>query len=99
MTQGGTTNNEEVLQGSRAVVESASWGFRFEGFWVLRVCWVSFFLWAALAVRVYTSCVLRGTFHFFNKTLLLIKKNNEEDKEGNKTLIGVLNSRHEMVFN
>jgi hypothetical protein len=21
-------------------------GFEFEGFWLLRVCWVSFFLWA-----------------------------------------------------
>jgi hypothetical protein len=32
-------------------------------------------LWVALAVVVYTSCVLRGALRVFNKTLLLTKKN------------------------
>jgi hypothetical protein len=36
----------------------------------LRVSWVSFFLWAALAVLVYTFYVLKGALRFFNKTFL-----------------------------
>jgi len=41
----------------------------------------SFFLWAALAALVYTSCVLRGALRFFNKYFLLIKKNNKKKRK------------------
>jgi hypothetical protein len=35
---------------------------------------VGFLLWASWVVPLYTSCVLRGAFRFFNKFLLKKKK-------------------------
>jgi hypothetical protein len=53
------------------------WGliFVYLGFWGFSLSFgFPLFLWASWAVPLYTSCVLRTLYAFFNKIFLLIKK-------------------------
>jgi len=53
----------------------------FLGFWGFSLSFgFPLFLWASWVVPLYTSCILRALYAFFNKIFLLIKKKEESSR-------------------